>query len=194
MTAKSDGEERLAPHELRGRPLRKQWRVDLEVPPDHNVEHSQNCPSALLLDDQSGGGTGSTPVVHASAMMASHAHAIASRSVAIVLPPKAGTPRGRSAHRFSPKRTTSISFATLSVMRCAATLRMPIGRKRSGSIWSATKSSRRKWLTTQQNGEHHVTIPDHANLRIGTLAGILADVADHFKIERGALAADLFER
>ncbi|HEX3867687.1 MAG TPA: type II toxin-antitoxin system HicA family toxin, partial [Gemmatimonadaceae bacterium] len=45
-------------------------------------------------------------------------------------------------------------------------------------------------LTTQQSGEHHITIPDHASLRIGTLAGILADVADHFKIERSALAAE----
>lgn len=49
-------------------------------------------------------------------------------------------------------------------------------------------------LTTQQGGEHHVTIPDHASLRIGTLAGILADVATHFKIDRSALAAELFER
>ena len=49
-------------------------------------------------------------------------------------------------------------------------------------------------LTTQQRGEHHVTIPDHANLRIGTLAGILADVADHFKIDRSTLVTELFER
>jgi predicted RNA binding protein YcfA (HicA-like mRNA interferase family) len=49
-------------------------------------------------------------------------------------------------------------------------------------------------LTTQQVGKHHITIPDHASLRIGTLAGIVADVADHFKIERSALAAELFER
>ena len=34
-------------------------------------------------------------------------------------------------------------------------------------------------LTTQQNGEHHVTIPDHDELLLGTLASILADVAQH---------------
>jgi predicted RNA binding protein YcfA (HicA-like mRNA interferase family) len=28
-------------------------------------------------------------------------------------------------------------------------------------------------LTTQQNGEHHVTIPDRDPLRVGTLSGIL---------------------
>lgn len=49
-------------------------------------------------------------------------------------------------------------------------------------------------LTTQQGGEHHVTIPDHASLRLGTLAGILADVARHLKLERSMLAAELFER
>jgi predicted RNA binding protein YcfA (HicA-like mRNA interferase family) len=49
-------------------------------------------------------------------------------------------------------------------------------------------------LTTQHGGEHHVTIPDHASLRIGTLAGILADVATHLNIERRALATALFER
>lgn len=49
-------------------------------------------------------------------------------------------------------------------------------------------------LTTQQGGEHHLTIPDHASLRIGTLASILADVAEHVKITRSTLAAELFER
>jgi predicted RNA binding protein YcfA (HicA-like mRNA interferase family) len=49
-------------------------------------------------------------------------------------------------------------------------------------------------LTTQQGGQHHVTIPDHESLRIGTLAGILADVAGHLGVERGALASELFDR
>lgn len=49
-------------------------------------------------------------------------------------------------------------------------------------------------LTTQQGGEHHVTIPDHASLRVGTLASILADVAGHLGIERSALTSALFGR
>lgn len=49
-------------------------------------------------------------------------------------------------------------------------------------------------LTTQQGGEHHVTIPDHANLRIGTLSGIVADVARHLGVDRNALVAALFGR
>jgi predicted RNA binding protein YcfA (HicA-like mRNA interferase family) len=48
-------------------------------------------------------------------------------------------------------------------------------------------------LTTQHGGVHHVTIPDHANLRVGTLAGILADVAAHLQLERDALATELFD-
>jgi predicted RNA binding protein YcfA (HicA-like mRNA interferase family) len=35
-------------------------------------------------------------------------------------------------------------------------------------------------LTTQSGGAHHVTVPLHAPLRVGTLAGILGDVANHF--------------
>jgi predicted RNA binding protein YcfA (HicA-like mRNA interferase family) len=49
-------------------------------------------------------------------------------------------------------------------------------------------------LTTQQGGEHHVTIPDHDSLRVGALSGILADVAGHLGIERSTLATELFER
>ena len=49
-------------------------------------------------------------------------------------------------------------------------------------------------LTTQQRGEHHVTIPNHDPLRIGTLAGILADVAEHFEITRDELIERLFDR
>lgn len=47
-------------------------------------------------------------------------------------------------------------------------------------------------LTTQQSGEHHVTIPDHKALRVGTLAAILAEVAAHFRKERGELIEMLF--
>src|SRR5206468_2544366 len=31
-------------------------------------------------------------------------------------------------------------------------------------------------LTTTERGEHHVTVPRHAALRVGTLAGVLGDV------------------
>ncbi|MDK9723898.1 MAG: type II toxin-antitoxin system HicA family toxin [Sterolibacteriaceae bacterium MAG5] len=42
-------------------------------------------------------------------------------------------------------------------------------------------------LTTQECGEHHVTIPDHDPLRIGTLSAILAAVAGHHGMARDEL-------
>ena len=48
-------------------------------------------------------------------------------------------------------------------------------------------------LTTQHGGEHHVTIPDHSNLRIGTLGNILTEVATHLNVERARLVTELFD-
>lgn len=47
-------------------------------------------------------------------------------------------------------------------------------------------------LTTQQQGEHHLTIPDHASLRVGTLAAILGEVGDHFGLARQEVVDRLF--
>jgi predicted RNA binding protein YcfA (HicA-like mRNA interferase family) len=47
-------------------------------------------------------------------------------------------------------------------------------------------------LTTDRNGEHHVTIPAHSPLRVGTLAAILAAVGEHFGMDREELLKELF--
>lgn len=47
-------------------------------------------------------------------------------------------------------------------------------------------------LTTRQKGEHHLTIPNYESLRIGTLAGILGDIAEHFEMDRSELLKKLF--
>ncbi len=47
-------------------------------------------------------------------------------------------------------------------------------------------------LTTQREGEHHITIPNHASLRIGTISAVLADVAAHFHLSRDQLLEQLF--
>lgn len=47
-------------------------------------------------------------------------------------------------------------------------------------------------LSTKTRGEHHVTVPRHRALRVGTLSGILADVAEHHAIERTLLIERLF--
>jgi predicted RNA binding protein YcfA (HicA-like mRNA interferase family) len=49
-------------------------------------------------------------------------------------------------------------------------------------------------LTTQRGGEHHVTIPRHPSLRVGTLNAILKDVAQHLELERDELLAELMRR
>jgi hypothetical protein len=48
-------------------------------------------------------------------------------------------------------------------------------------------------LTTHQHGEHHLTIPDHAPLRVGTLSGILDVVAAHFQMNRADLIQQIFK-
>jgi predicted RNA binding protein YcfA (HicA-like mRNA interferase family) len=47
-------------------------------------------------------------------------------------------------------------------------------------------------LTTEFNGQHHITIPAHKNLKIGTLNSILNDISIHFKINKNDLSKKLF--
>jgi predicted RNA binding protein YcfA (HicA-like mRNA interferase family) len=47
-------------------------------------------------------------------------------------------------------------------------------------------------LTTAHQGEHHVTIPRHDSLRVGTLSAILRDVADHHGLTKAELIRRLF--
>ena len=49
-------------------------------------------------------------------------------------------------------------------------------------------------LTTAEHGEHHITIPRHESLRVGTLAAVLGDVASHVGLTREALVERLFGR
>ena len=48
-------------------------------------------------------------------------------------------------------------------------------------------------LTTLENGEHHLTIPNHDPLRLGTLSGILKAVADHVGMSKDEVAEKLFD-
>ncbi|HAO13583.1 MAG TPA: hypothetical protein DCQ51_21060 [Planktothrix sp. UBA8407] len=47
-------------------------------------------------------------------------------------------------------------------------------------------------LTTQENGEHHITIPNHSPIKIGTLSAIMRDVEDHFNLTRDECLTRLF--
>ncbi len=48
--------------------------------------------------------------------------------------------------------------------------------------------------STFKGSEHHVTIPRHKALKLGTLNAILADVAGYLEVDRAALAAEIFRR
>jgi hypothetical protein len=47
-------------------------------------------------------------------------------------------------------------------------------------------------LTSRMQGEHHLTIPNHDPLRVGTLASILDSVATHHGLTREELLNRLF--
>ena len=47
-------------------------------------------------------------------------------------------------------------------------------------------------LTTPRNGEHHITIPAHGALKVGTLAAILGSIAAHFELSRDEVAKTMF--
>ena len=48
-------------------------------------------------------------------------------------------------------------------------------------------------LTTKINGEHHITIPNHKPLKIGTISGLLTDISGYLKIDKQALIIELFK-
>jgi len=47
-------------------------------------------------------------------------------------------------------------------------------------------------LTTHTSGEHRITIPAHDSLKIGTLSGILGEIARHLEISKTEVIDRLF--
>lgn len=47
-------------------------------------------------------------------------------------------------------------------------------------------------LTTIEKGEHHITIPNHNPIRVGTLSNILNEIASHFQISKEELIEKIF--
>lgn len=48
-------------------------------------------------------------------------------------------------------------------------------------------------LTRRNDGEHHITIPRHRTLKVGTLNSILKDVAKHLEMGRDELIRKLWK-
>lgn len=47
-------------------------------------------------------------------------------------------------------------------------------------------------LTTRHAGDHHITIPNHSPIKIGTLASIIGEIADHFKVNKQTIYDQIF--
>jgi len=47
-------------------------------------------------------------------------------------------------------------------------------------------------LTTIREGEHHLTIPKHMSLRIGTVQSILQSIGEHFSLSKQDVINKLF--
>ncbi|MDZ4063308.1 MAG: type II toxin-antitoxin system HicA family toxin [Coriobacteriia bacterium] len=47
-------------------------------------------------------------------------------------------------------------------------------------------------LTTERNGQHHITIPQKRQLTIGKINAVLWEMVRHFRIERKVLIDQIF--
>jgi predicted RNA binding protein YcfA (HicA-like mRNA interferase family) len=47
-------------------------------------------------------------------------------------------------------------------------------------------------LSTERDGEHHLTIPDHDYIRVGTLSAIVRDLSEHHNLTRQEILDELF--
>lgn len=47
-------------------------------------------------------------------------------------------------------------------------------------------------LTTKRGGEHHISVPKHRSLKLGTLSVILSKVGRHFGMSRDEVLKALF--
>ena len=65
--------------------------------------------------------------------------------------------------------------------------------KRAGNAQTRQTGSRIR-PATETPSQHHVTVPCHDPLKVGTLVAILGDVAGHLRITKEKLAAKLFGR
>jgi predicted RNA binding protein YcfA (HicA-like mRNA interferase family) len=52
--------------------------------------------------------------------------------------------------------------------------------------------SHMRLTSTSKGVEHHITVPEHKPLRVGTLSSILNEIADYLEIERQELVKELF--
>ena len=64
---------------------------------------------------------------------------------------------------------------------------------RYGYAVTRQTGSHLRLTSTYKGTEHHITIPGHDSLKIGTLSAILRDVAAYLEMDRAALLETLFK-
>ena len=65
---------------------------------------------------------------------------------------------------------------------------------RMGYEVSRQTGSHLRLTSTARGAEHHITIPRHDVLKVGTLSAILAEVGAYLELSRGELLEQLFGR
>lgn len=66
--------------------------------------------------------------------------------------------------------------------------------KRYGYEVTRQVGSHIRLQSTSRGYTHHVTVPDHRSLRLGTLSAILSDIAAYLGTERSELELELFQK
>jgi predicted RNA binding protein YcfA (HicA-like mRNA interferase family) len=66
--------------------------------------------------------------------------------------------------------------------------------RRYGYETTRQTSSHLRLTSTAKGSEHHITIPRHKELKVGTLNAVLSDVAGYLEMDREELAEDLLGR
>ena len=66
--------------------------------------------------------------------------------------------------------------------------------KRYGYETTRQVGSHIRLQSNWRDHSHSITIPDHDSLRVGTLNGILSDVADYVGVDRIQFLRELFEK
>ena len=66
--------------------------------------------------------------------------------------------------------------------------------RRYGYETTRQTGSHLRLTSTAKGSEHHITIPRHKELKVGTLNAVLSDVAGYLEMDRDELAEDLLRR
>lgn len=73
-------------------------------------------------------------------------------------------------------------------------LQLASALRRYGYTVTRQTGSHIRLRSTTKGRDHHITIPSHTTLTIGTLSRILADVAAYLEIPRTQLLEELFRQ